>query len=495
MPTNPLAETDEEEQRSSGSLQEPLLASEPPPPKAAPVALGPELKDLAGLTAAYFVSSVSWVAMKATDTALLGHVGTRYLDATALSDLYTSSTGVFVQGRVLGVFVSQAVGAGNKALAGAWLQTSYCVLGCVLAPVAAAWACTGPALKLLGVSNGQLRSDAAYYALVLAACLPARVGFSQITQFFSAQKIMRPAYSTAPFSMVLNLVLGLIFVLGVAIPGWRGFGFAACPIVTTAVEYVQLAIVFGVFCCAKQLHAPCEPENGWWSLAEVTSERVREYAKMYVPAALSIASDFWRMSAVGAVAASLGKDDLGVFNASYRLMWMALTLTGSLGGAVATKLGLRLGAGDHLGARQGVIVGLTVACGVLVLISLLVIAIPEELAKIFTEDSKLIETFAGCRYEFAAALFTMNFAVVCERVPFGMGRARAVLVAGGLGSWAGQVPAVLLAVNFWQRSLKAVYAGVAAGYCLLIVLLLGIIATTDWKRQALEARARSEASG
>ena len=125
MPTNPLAETDEEEQRSSGSLQEPLLASEPPPPKAAPVALGPELKDLAGLTAAYaaraetvmsfertapafrrcenqpepsssrrararryFVSSVSWVAMKATDTALLGHVGTRYLDATALSDLY-----------------------------------------------------------------------------------------------------------------------------------------------------------------------------------------------------------------------------------------------------------------------------------------------------------------------------------------------------------------------------------------------------------------------
>ena len=363
---------------------------------------------------------------------------------------------------------------------------------------------------------------------------------------------MRPAYSTAPFSMVLNLVLGLIFVLGVAIPGWRGFGFAACPIVTTAVEYVQLAIVFGVFCCAKQLHAPCEPENGWWSLAEVTSERVKEYAKMsarranlpstnprrrrgrradmprrrvaaatrtvrsrpprarasatrtvetrrarrrYVPAALSIASDFWRMSAVGAVAASLGKDDLGVFNASYRLMWMALTLTGSLGGAVATKLGLRLGAGDHLGARQGVIVGLTVACGVLVLISLLVIAIPEELAKIFTEDSKLIETFAGCRYEFAAALFTMNFAVVCERVPFGMGRARAVLVAGGLGSWAGQVPAVLLAVNFWQRSLKAVYAGVAAGYCLLIVLLLGIIATTDWKRQALEARARSEASG
>lgn len=70
------------------------------------------VQELFLLTAAFFVSSVSWVAMKATDTALLGHVGTKYLDASAYSDLYTSSTGVFIQGQVLGVFCSQAYGAG-----------------------------------------------------------------------------------------------------------------------------------------------------------------------------------------------------------------------------------------------------------------------------------------------------------------------------------------------------------------------------------------------
>ena len=65
-------------------------------------------------------------------------------------------------------------------------------------------------------------------------------------------------------------------------------------------------------------------------MKEITSERFVAYIKMYAPAALAIASDFWRMTAVGAVAATLGEDDLGVFNASYRVMWMALTLTGSL---------------------------------------------------------------------------------------------------------------------------------------------------------------------
>ena len=127
---------------------------------------------------------------------------------------------------------------------------------------------------------------------------------------------MRPSYATAPIAMVLNLVLGLILVLGIGIPHWKGFGFKACPIVTTCVEYVQLAIVVIVFCMIKRLHAACEPSNGWFSLHEVTSERFIAYIKMYAPAALAIASDFWRMTAVGAVAASLSEDDLGVFNAS-----------------------------------------------------------------------------------------------------------------------------------------------------------------------------------
>ena len=129
-----------------------------------------------------------------------------------------------MQGRVLGVFVSQAIGADNKRLAGAWLQTSYAVLSLVLIPVAVAWLLTGPALRLF-VNNNTLVKDAAYYATVLALCLPARVGFSQLTQFFSAQKIMRPSYATAPIAMVLNLVLGLILVLGIGIPHWKGFGF------------------------------------------------------------------------------------------------------------------------------------------------------------------------------------------------------------------------------------------------------------------------------
>jgi Na+-driven multidrug efflux pump len=68
-----------------------------------------------------FASRVAYTAMKVTDSALLGHVSKEALSAAALSDLWTDSTGVFLQGRVLGIFVGNAVGAGNFSEAGKYL--------------------------------------------------------------------------------------------------------------------------------------------------------------------------------------------------------------------------------------------------------------------------------------------------------------------------------------------------------------------------------------
>ena len=60
--------------------------------------------------------------------------------------------------------------------------------------------------------------------------------------------------------------------------------------------------------------------------------RVCQYVKIYVPAAVVSASDWWRVAAIGAVALTLGEKDLAVFNSSYRLLWLANIFNGSLSG-------------------------------------------------------------------------------------------------------------------------------------------------------------------
>lgn len=60
-----------------------------------------------------FMAMLSWVGMKTTDSALLGHVSADALAAAALSDLWTMVTGVLIQARVLSVLCGAAVGAGK----------------------------------------------------------------------------------------------------------------------------------------------------------------------------------------------------------------------------------------------------------------------------------------------------------------------------------------------------------------------------------------------
>lgn len=73
--------------------------------------------------------------------------------------------------------------------------------------------------------------------------------------------------------------------------------------------------------------------------------------KQYIPAALSLASDFWRLSAIGAVAATFGEKQVGVFNASYRILWMCLIFIGAVAAATSIKMSSALGAGSGSGAR------------------------------------------------------------------------------------------------------------------------------------------------
>ena len=487
-----------------------------------------EIKALLRLGGGYFVASASWTLMKLTDTALVGHVGTKYLDGVAYSDLYTSATGVLVQGQVLMCFCGQAYGAGNMKLVGTWLKVSLVVLLVMAIPVAGAWALTGPALAGFGVQR-QSRRIASKYAGVLATCLPARIGFQQLAQYFVAQKMTRPPALAAVVGLFFNVVGGLVFVFG--IPGIvPGFGFLACPAVTASVEYVQCiglssrAFFFydgnGIFQKnfffsrrrrenddddnsedfvsggSSQRRRPLleedaeDDEEAWWR--DLTRSRIRKYLSTYIPAALASASDYWRLTVVGFIAATLSEDDLGVFNASYRIMWLSLAVAGSLGAAVGARLGVRLGERDPRRAKHGIRVGLGFTVVTLLVLAVTVAAIPRQLGSIFTRDPKLLRRFVKGRYALAAVVFLMNLAVVLEKVPVACGHTKKIFFVGFLASWLGQVPAVFILVKCWRRNLIAVYLGVATGYALTCVGLLLVIATTDFNAVCNQAALRSE---
>ena len=258
---------------------------------------------------------------------------------------------------------------GNPKLAGIYLQVSYIVLSAVSIFVFAAWNMTEKVWDWFG-SDPDIAKMAGYYARVLSFAIPGMIGFNQLAQFFFAQRIMYPLIKSSGMGLLANLVLGLIFVLGWPIPGFNGFGFEACPIVTTIVTYFQLAFLITIYIYVGELHAPCWPG---WRLKEITWDRIKTFSDLYFPQALSSTSDFWRVAVIGGVAAKMGDTEVAVYNTAYRITWITMMFVFAMAGASSTNMCLRLGRMDPSGAKQAGYVGICMAVTVLVVLSVLIL--------------------------------------------------------------------------------------------------------------------------
>ena len=83
-----------------------------------------ELRALLKLSWPVALATFCRVAMYSTDTAFVGHIGAIDLAAASLAGAWTSLLSVLVwsSAYALNSVCAQAIGAGNKKLAGAWLQ-------------------------------------------------------------------------------------------------------------------------------------------------------------------------------------------------------------------------------------------------------------------------------------------------------------------------------------------------------------------------------------
>ena len=84
------------------------------------------------------------------------------------------------------------------------------------------------------------------------------------------------------------------------------------------------------------------PQSGW-SLSNLSKKRVTEFYKLYVPSALAIASDFWRVTVIGVIAARQGLLEVAIFNVGYRFLWICLLFSGAVARAAGIKIAVVVG--------------------------------------------------------------------------------------------------------------------------------------------------------
>tara|TARA_R110002050_G_scaffold34056_5_gene86209 strand:+ start:425 stop:943 length:519 start_codon:yes stop_codon:yes gene_type:complete len=171
---------------------------------------------------------------------------------------------------------------------------------------------------------------------------------------------------------------------------------------------------------------------------------------------------------------------------------MSLTVVGSLGGAVAVRIGVHLGAGDVQGCKRTIGIGSATVLTLLFALTLTMYSVTRLVATIFSDDNEVLDLFEEHRLPLCAMLFTMNLSVFLEKVPVGMGKTTSVFICGLIGSWIGQVPCVYILLTYHERSLASIYYGAAMGYALMCALLVGVIFFTRWDDVVSESKSRGK---
>ena len=88
-------------------------------------------------------------------------------------------------------------------------------------------------------------------------------------------------------------------------------------------------------------------------MSNLTRSRIVEFYKLYLPSALAIGSDFWRVTVIGVLAARQGALEVAVFNVGYRFLWICLMFSGALARAAGIQIAIAIG-NSSVAVAQGI---------------------------------------------------------------------------------------------------------------------------------------------
>jgi MATE family multidrug resistance protein len=466
------------------------------------------------------VSFVCRIGMASTDTAFVGHltnttVGTFlerpysaevYLAAASLSDMIVSVLTVppLAFNQVLNALVGQALGSGNKKMAGTWLQLSIFFLSTTMVPfLVIQYFFVGRVLRLLGFSPDV--SDLAGIYARWNLFWPIPNGIYQCLRFyFQAQGISRPAMWNNLAFLLVNGLLNWIFVYGGPFaylpPGggqWHGFGFIGGAMSISTSRCLQPITYYIYMFVIRKAHRETWPGL---SCDFLRCGRVRSFLWQALPLIGTLIFQCVSGQVTTLMIAQLGKLAIAASAAVAAALQIASSgLSAALTAVAAVRIGYHLGKGDANAARMSM--WIVVSASVLSSVLLLAVLWPlrTQLCSLVTSDPETLPV--------AAALVAASF------VGAGLGQLVNIGTSGVLSGQGRTFVTTLLSFGFELPTsiggtallvfvaklrgpkglLWITWAG--SGFSLVEVVVVAlIILCTNWRKCADAAKERQEAS-
>src|SRR5216683_126019 len=394
-----------------------------------------ELRPMLKLATPLVVAEVGWMGMGIVDTMMVGRVSAEAMGAVSLGSVLFYAVAIFGSGLMLGLdtLVSQAHGAGRRMdCHRALLSAVYLAL-----PLAPALMflirCWQPLLVRFGINPLVLRQTLPYLRAIMWSTLPLLLYFA-FRRYLQAMNHTSAIMFALVTANLVNLAGNWILVyghFGARAMGAEGSGWA------TSISRVYMTAVLVVYTLYDAvvnrtglLRAPLLPDL----------TRIRALINLGFPAAMQLSIEVGVFAAATALIGTL--DPLSLAAHQIALNTASLTYMVPLGisSAAAVRVGQALGRGDMTAAGRAGWTAMGLGAAFMTSAGVVLIALPEYVARVFTADRAVIRTAIALLAVAAAFQLFDGIQTVATGALRGAGDTRTPMFCHLLGYWAIGLP-------------------------------------------------------
>lgn len=424
-----------------------------------------EWRALTAIAMPVVVVQVGLMLMGVVDTLMVGRVSTQALGAVALGNLYVFNVLVIAMGALMALdpLVSQAVGARDavgitRAVQRGLILSFVLALAVMLAMVPAV-----PFLEFFRQPAEIIPGAATFIHINAVGVIPFLV-FVVLRQSLQAIGRLAPIVFTIVVANLINAALNWVLI----------FGHLGAP--PMGVAGSALATVIGRWAMCLMLLAfawnELRPHLAALDRASLAARPMWRMLALGLPIGVQQFLEVSAFAAVGLLMGTFGTVQVASHQIAINLAALTFMVPLGVGAAAAVRVGNAVGATDLPRARHAARIAYVVGAGFMCTTAALFLALPRQLATLYTSDAALIAIAASLIPIAGVFQIVDGLQAVGAGVLRGLGDTRVPLIAMLLGYWLIGVP-VSVALGFKTgMGPQGLWWGFVAGLAAVALFLL-----------------------
>ena len=424
-----------------------------------------EWKALTAIAVPVVIVEIGMMLMAAVDTILIGHYSPNAVAAVALGHLYFFNLIVLALGTLMALdpLVSQAVGANDEVAKRRAIQRAA-LLAVVFGFLATLGAIPADTVLRWFKQPASVIPATATYIHISAAAVPAFLMFTVLRVTLQASHRVAPIVISIVIANVVNLLLNWILIYGRW--GAPALGVQGSAVATVIARWTMFLILLAI--AWKELRP-------YLTVIDPVSFTARPILKMMalgIPIGIQMQLEFGAFATVGLLMGAFGAVQVASHQIALNLAALTFMVPLGVSAAGAVRVGNAIGAGDQPRARLAARLSYMLGVGFMTTTALLFLLLPEQLARLYTNDSALIAITASLIP--IAGVFQVfdGLQVVGAGVLRGLGDTRVPLFAMLAAYWVLGVPTSLYLAYRTGLGPQGLWWGFVAGLGSVSLFLL-----------------------